>query len=367
MLDDPTAPMTLFEPPPPTTLNLADRFVIPPFSVLDGRSGPWQERKRRWLDMGIRSELGRDDKLLDYDSIRTAGEKDECETCGGTGNDPHSVAPKKCQHCKGTGRKFANYASMGAGTSVFDPVVCELAYRWFSPPGGAVLDPFAGGSVRGIVAGVLCRDYVGIDLRQEQVASNYEQAAVVLAGREPVGEVAWVAGDSRALPQLVGQGEIVDFVFSCPPYYDLEKYSTDPNDLSNAGEYHDFLAAYRDIIGHACAALKPDRFAAWVVGEVRRKDGNYHGFVPDTIKAFEDHGVRFYNEAILVTPLGTAPVRASSLFPAGRKMVKAHQNVLVFCKGSPQVAANLIPLPGVGTDPNAEAWITASEAAAVVA
>lgn len=35
------------------------------------------------------------------------------------------------------------------GTSIFDPVICEIAYRWFCPPGGTVLDPFAGGSVRG--------------------------------------------------------------------------------------------------------------------------------------------------------------------------------------------------------------------------
>ena len=35
------------------------------------------------------------------------------------------------------------------GTSIFDPVVCELAYTWFAPVGGVVLDPFAGGSVRG--------------------------------------------------------------------------------------------------------------------------------------------------------------------------------------------------------------------------
>jgi hypothetical protein len=37
-------------------------------------------------------------------------------------------------------------------TSIFDPVLCEIAYRWFCPSGGTVLDPFAGGSVRGIVA-----------------------------------------------------------------------------------------------------------------------------------------------------------------------------------------------------------------------
>ena len=39
--------------------TLAERFGIPPFSVLDARKGWWQDRKRAWLDMGIRSEFGR--------------------------------------------------------------------------------------------------------------------------------------------------------------------------------------------------------------------------------------------------------------------------------------------------------------------
>lgn len=39
--------------------TLAERFGIPPFSVLDARKGWWQDRKRAWLDLGIRSELGR--------------------------------------------------------------------------------------------------------------------------------------------------------------------------------------------------------------------------------------------------------------------------------------------------------------------
>ena len=39
--------------------TLAERFGIPPFSVLNAREGWWQNRKRAWLDLGIRSELGR--------------------------------------------------------------------------------------------------------------------------------------------------------------------------------------------------------------------------------------------------------------------------------------------------------------------
>lgn len=38
---------------------LARSFEYPPFSVLSARDGWWQERKRQWLALGIRSELGR--------------------------------------------------------------------------------------------------------------------------------------------------------------------------------------------------------------------------------------------------------------------------------------------------------------------
>ena len=39
--------------------SLSDRFMIPPFSVLNAREGWWQNRKRQWLALGIKSELGR--------------------------------------------------------------------------------------------------------------------------------------------------------------------------------------------------------------------------------------------------------------------------------------------------------------------
>lgn len=39
--------------------SMADKFLIPPFSVLNAREGWWQDRKRQWIAMGIQSELGR--------------------------------------------------------------------------------------------------------------------------------------------------------------------------------------------------------------------------------------------------------------------------------------------------------------------
>lgn len=228
-------------------------------------------------------------------------------------------------------RKAGQEASAAStGTSIFDPVLCEIAYRWFCPPGGAILDPFAGGSVRGVVASVLGYAYTGMELRAEQVAANRAQA--VLGGATPP---VWVCADSRDIAAHAGPA---DFVFSCPPYADLEVYSDDPRDLSTL-PYPAFREAYREVIAATCALLKPDRFACFVVGEVRDKRGNYYGFVPDTIRAFQDAGLGFYNEAILVTAAGSLPIRAGKQFRSGRKIGKTHQNVLVFVKGDSRKAA----------------------------
>ena len=57
--DDDAEPMQ----PEAAKTTLAQRFIVPPFSVLDARQGYWQERKRAWLALGIRSELGRGEDL----------------------------------------------------------------------------------------------------------------------------------------------------------------------------------------------------------------------------------------------------------------------------------------------------------------
>ena len=39
--------------------------MIPPFSVMNAREGWWQNRKKAWLALGIKSELGRGENGFD--------------------------------------------------------------------------------------------------------------------------------------------------------------------------------------------------------------------------------------------------------------------------------------------------------------
>ena len=283
---------TAFEPS--ATLN--DKFIIPPFSILDTRQGYWQQRKNLWKAIGIESELGRDDNLMNSSDIPDYATYSQ--------NVLKGVAPK---------------------TSIFDPVLCEIMYKWYNVDGGKIYDCFAGGSVRGIVASKLGYDYTGIELRKEQVDANYKNAQDI--GVNPV----WYCDDSLNADKYI-KDNTADMIFSCPPYADLEVYSDDPRDISNM-DYDTFCDTYKKIIDIACRKLKDNRFAVFVVGDVRDKTGAYRNLVDYTKKCFNDNGLVTYNEAILVEMVGTGAMRCEHTFTAYRKLIKTHQNVLIFYKG----------------------------------
>lgn len=271
--------------------KLTDEFLIPPTSVFDTRQGYWQERKRAWKDIGISSEVGRDEALL--------------------GSGLKQLADK-------LGSKTLT------GTSIFDPVLCEIIYKWFNVHQGNIFDCFAGGSVRGIVAEKLGYKYIGIDLRKEQVEAN------ILNANELNLNPTWICDDSLNADLYV-EDNSVDLLFSCPPYADLEVYSDDERDISNM-DYEQFKEVYKKIIDIACIKVKDDRFAVFVVGDVRDKKGYYRNFVDYTKECFNNNGFMTYNEIILLEQLGTIPMRARLVFKK-RKVAKAHQNILIFYKG----------------------------------
>ncbi|MBW2674813.1 MAG: hypothetical protein JRD89_15605 [Deltaproteobacteria bacterium] len=106
--------------------------------------------------------------------------------------------------------------------------------------------------------------------------------------------------------------------------------------------WDEFRTAYLHIIHQCVAMLKDNTFATFVVGDMRDGDGFYRNFVGLTADLFEDAGMKLYNEAILVTTLGSLPIRTGKHFADVRKLGKAHQNVLTFVKGDPKIAAQAV-------------------------
>jgi hypothetical protein len=265
-------------------------------SVLDQSSGPWTARKRQWKKAGVHGDV-----------FSTAE------------NTKGSISTLSIEQGM-AGNADANTGLSGG----FDPVLCELMIRGFCPDGGKILDPFAGGSVCGLVAGTLGYHYYGCEIRAEQVERSREK----LKKYKIKGGVTWHNADSAELDTLPIPP--VDLIMTSPPFAGLEVYSEEEGDLSviSKGGYEIFLVKYKEILRKACDKLKTGGYACLHLGEVRDKKGNYLGFVPDTVKIMKEIGLDYYNEMILAAPTGG--IIMTSKFEVSKKAPKTHCNVLVF-------------------------------------
>ena len=322
-----------FDPRPYETPDragaLARRFGVPPFSILDTRQGYWQERKRTWRAIINDNGESREGTLRQDAAI----------------NDPAFYRKKESKE-KELGRALTkkefetdfyepldNYLT--SGVSLLDPVLAEILCQWFGRVGGKYFDCFAGDTVLGYVAAYLGNEFVGIELRDEQAQLNNDRV------QQFGGLARYICDDGRNVQNHVPKNS-QDFLFSCPPYFDLEVYSNLPNDASNQSTYSDFIAILCDAFVAACACLKENSFAAIVVGDVRDPKGAYYGFPDDIKRIFAQAGLCLYNELILVEVSGNGAIRAAQQMK-GRKVVKTHQNVLIFYKGDPSKKKQHIP------------------------
>lgn len=298
------------------SLVLREKWIEPPFSVLDTRQGSWQERKRAWIEFGIKGEIGRGEDLVAIESRDGRVIKKKALA--------HVIPAKKYTDMN----EYYNEVNQDLNTSIFDPALCELLYTWFCKHKGVVLDPFAGGPSRGVVAQYLGYKYFGLELSRRQVKASEANARELLKSNN---QPTYYCGDSDKLLDKRWTQKF-DFLFSCPPYFNLEVYSKDPDDLSSM-TYDRFLAHYRSIVIKACKLLKPKSYACFVISPVRdKKTGYYLNLIEDTCVAFRAAGLEFYNDAILLNMVGSASMRADKQFSAGKKLVRVHQNVLIFYK-----------------------------------
>lgn len=313
----------------PANASLNDRFIVPPFSILDTRKGYWQERKKKWRELIGDNGESRNDTLITSPEIKY---KD--------------LYQRTRQHREELGITFKEYLDkyvpddvkereaskvLSAGVSLLDPVMAEIVCRWFGQDNCKTFDCFAGDSVFGYVSAHLGNEFVGIELRPEQARLNNERVEGMTAR--------YINDDGQNVSQHIAP-DSQDLLFSCPPYFDLEKYSDLENDASNQDSYEDFIKILENAFKAAVGCLKENRFAVIVVGDVRDKStGFYYDFCGDIKRIFKEAGMPLYNEIILVETGASTALRAGR-YMESRKVAKMHQNILVFYKGKTKEIKN---------------------------
>jgi DNA modification methylase len=210
--------------------------------------------------------------------------------------------------------------------SVFPAPLAEWILLRYAPEGGHILDAFAGGPPRSVVASIMGHRYTGFEIRQDQIDENENLLKELkLTGAK------FILGDARLMDQSGGHPEGgYDCAFTCPPYWNLEQYSDDPADLSNFGTYDEFNIAMAECAAAHYPLMKPGAFVCIVVGPFRnKKTGELIDFPAHTTANFRDAGFLYWQQIVLIKNFASAAVRSTNAW-RGHKLVPTHEFLLVF-------------------------------------
>lgn len=219
--------------------------------------------------------------------------------------------------------------------SIFNPILAERVYRYWSNDGDNVLDPFAGRTTRGLVARVMGRHYEGYEV----APTTYEQTKENLHNIENcwqpdmfspnnLGTWALHNADGTLLEHTTDNSK--DLIFTCPPYWKVEVYEVAPAQLSRIKDYDAFMALIQRCALNCCRTLKRGKYCVFVVNDFRQ-DGQFYPFHADTIAAFRVADFHLHDIVInqINSPFVTGAAKAVEL----RRTLKMHEYALVWRKG----------------------------------
>ena len=213
--------------------------------------------------------------------------------------------------------------------SIFNPQVALWVVNLYAPSEGTCFDPFAGGGTRAILVANHGMDYIGIELCREECERVIDRCRK----NKVSDKVTIIEGDAKQCSSLVGK-EIADFVFTCPPYWNLETYNGGKADLSICETYEIFLSELLKVIIGCYNILKPGSLSCWVVGLHRDSDGSLLALNHDIARLHKEVGYKLREEVIL-NHLNTGAILRVGNFEKGNKwLIRVHEYLLVFEKGN---------------------------------
>jgi DNA modification methylase len=230
------------------------------------------------------------------------------------------------QHFKDS---FVNFYDDKKLLSEFNVNVAKNIISFWSEPEDLVLDPFSG-RVRSLVSYAMNRKYIGYDVSKD-VIQYMKQKLSELLTTDIQDKVELVNDDCINVLQKV-ERQSVDLVFTCPPYWDLEKYESREGQLSDYVDYDVFLVELIKRLVIAIETLKKDKYFCIIVGDFRRK-GQYVTFHSDLLQCLGTISNIKLHDVVVIQNI---PFNTAAFYFGGKKHLKytakAHEYLLVFKK-----------------------------------
>jgi DNA modification methylase len=205
--------------------------------------------------------------------------------------------------------------------------------------GRRVYNPFGGGVQMGFITGSHGYEYIASEIRQNQCDTNN-------AICQDLDRAKWIQSDSSTFKP---EGKF-DLVFSCPPYYKVEKYIDydgviPDGEINNMATYEQFRDTLFTGYEKAIEAMNDNCFFVVMTGDSRDKNGAYYCSESETELFFKNHGLMVYNKIIYLECEFTRLAQAKKTLNY-RKFPKREQKIIVAFKGDPNTIKDLYPTVG---------------------
>jgi DNA modification methylase len=178
------------------------------------------------------------------------------------------------------------------GTSRFPLNVARTLYWLYTEEGDLIADPFAGHGDRMEAAIQMNRRYVGWDLSKNMIQEIRQRLSEYPEEKQKLAKI--IHGDSR----LFELDEECDYVLTSPPYWCIEWYGDEPEQLGNCETYERFLIELKRIFKRVVKYLKPGKFITINVNDFRYK-GKFYLYHVDVINILQDLGLEIHDIGIM--------------------------------------------------------------------
>lgn len=209
-------------------------------------------------------------------------------------------------------------------TSILPAEIVEFFAKYYAEAGQVYVDPFMGHGIRMQVAKVLGMHYYGNDICREYVAYIEAVRSKIDDGTTTISVNRGDARSLDAIPDGIG-----DFVFTSPPYWDLEFYDDSPEQLGIGHTYEEFLAGMEEVARALLRKVKPSAYVVINVNDFRR-DGRFYAYHADTIALFVRAGWAVHDTWIVEGLVGGLPKVFAVDKNASRIAPKLHEYAIVF-------------------------------------
>jgi len=172
------------------------------------------------------------------------------------------------------------------GHSILPYDFMEKVLKFYSEPGDIVLDPTMGDMAAQNTTFHLNRSFIGYDVSEKNFGINKQLRELLLGKSDQMQLGAKTINGKKTFIRIYNQSSekinepdnSVDMIFFSPPYWDLEFYGAETEQLGHGNTYEDFLSGLGNVISECFRVLKPGKFCCININDFRknRKFYDYH-------------------------------------------------------------------------------------------